>query len=32
MLTFERSKLLQPETFRVWGEDEIEFRGKIHAV
>ena len=32
MLSFERSKLLQPEMIRVWGEDEIEFRGKIHKV
>ena len=32
MLSFERSKLLQPEMIRVWGEDEIEFRGKIHSV
>jgi predicted phosphodiesterase len=32
MLSFERSKLLQPEIIRVWGEDEVEFRGKIHAV
>lgn len=32
MLSFERSKLLQPEMVRVWGEDEVEFRGKIHKV
>ena len=32
MLTFERNRLLQPEIIRVWGEDEVEFRGKIHAV
>jgi hypothetical protein len=32
MLSFERSRLLQPEMVRVWGEDEIEFRGKIHKV
>lgn len=32
MLSFERSKLLQPEMIRVWGEDEVEFRGKIHSV
>jgi len=32
MLSFERSKLLQPEMIRVWGEDEVEFRGKIHKV
>jgi hypothetical protein len=32
MLSFERSKLLQPEMIRVWGEDEVEFRGKIHQV
>lgn len=32
MLSFERSKLLQPEMVRVWGEDEVEFRGKIHSV
>jgi hypothetical protein len=32
MLSFERSKLLQPEMIRVWGEDEVEFRGKIHRV
>jgi hypothetical protein len=32
MLSFERSKLLQPEMVRVWGEDEVEFRGKIHQV
>jgi hypothetical protein len=32
MLTFERKKLLQPEMFRVWGEDEVEFRGKIIGV
>lgn len=32
MLSFERSKLLQPEMIKVWGEDEVEFRGKIHRV
>ena len=32
MLSFERSRLLQPEMVRVWGEDEVEFRGKIHSV
>ena len=32
MLSFDRSKLLQPEMVRVWAKDEIEFRGKIHAV
>ena len=32
LLSFERSKLLQPELVRVWGEDEVEFRGKIHSV
>ena len=32
MLSFDRSKLLQPEMIRVWGEDEVEFRGKIHSV
>ena len=32
MLSFERSRLLQPEMIRVWGEDEVEFRGKIHSV
>jgi hypothetical protein len=32
MLSFERSKMLQPEMVRVWGENEIEFRGKIHQV
>ena len=32
MLSFERSRLLQPEMIRVWGEDEVEFRGKIHKV
>jgi len=32
LLSFERSKLLQPEMIRAWGEDEVEFRGKIHAV
>jgi hypothetical protein len=32
MLSFERSRLLQPEMIRVWGEDEVEFRGKIHGV
>jgi hypothetical protein len=32
MLSFERSRLLQPEMIRVWGENEVEFRGKIHAV
>lgn len=32
MLSFERSRLLQPEMVRVWGEDEVEFRGKIHKV
>lgn len=32
MLSFERSRLLQPEMVRVWGEDEVEFRGKIHQV
>lgn len=32
MLSFERSRLLQPEMIRVWGEDEVEFRGKIHRV
>jgi hypothetical protein len=24
--------LLMPEIVRVWGEDEVEFRGKIHRV
>lgn len=32
MLSFERSRLLQPEMVRVWGESEVEFRGKIHSV
>jgi hypothetical protein len=32
MLSFERSKLLQPEIIRVCGEDEIDFRGKIICV
>ena len=32
MLTFDRNKLLMPEMIRVWGEDEVEFRGKIHSV
>lgn len=32
MLTFDRKKLLQPEMIRVWGEDEVEFRGEIRAV
>jgi len=32
MLSFERNKLLQPETFRVFGEDEVEFRGRIYGV
>lgn len=32
MLTFDRSKLLQPEMIRVWGEDEVEFRGEIRKV
>jgi hypothetical protein len=32
MLSFERSRLLQPEMVRVWGEDEVEWRGKIHSV
>lgn len=32
MLTFDRSKLLQPEIIRVHGEDEVDFRGKIHRV
>ena len=32
MLSFDRSKMLQPEMIRVWGEDEVEFRGKIHSV
>jgi len=32
LLSFERKRLLMPEIVRVWGEDEVEFRGKIHAV
>jgi hypothetical protein len=32
MLSFERSKLLQPEIIRVCGEDKIDFRGKIICV
>ena len=32
MMTFERGQLLQPEIIRVWDEDEVEFRGKIHSV
>ena len=32
MLSFDRSKMLQPEIIRVCGEDEVDFRGKIHRV
>jgi len=32
MLSFEEGKLLQPETFRVFDEDRMEFRGKIYSV
>lgn len=32
MLSFEEGKLLQPEMIRVWDEDRVEFRGKIHSV
>ena len=32
MLSFDRSKMLQPEIIRVCGEDEVDFRGKIHQV
>ena len=32
MLSFEQSKLLQPEMVRVWDEDTVEFRGKLHKV
>jgi hypothetical protein len=32
LLSFERSKLLQPEIIRVVGEDEVDFRGAIHRV
>ena len=32
MLSFERKKLLQPELFKVFGDDEMEFRGKIYGV
>jgi hypothetical protein len=32
MLSFEEGKLLQPEMIRVWDEDRVEWRGKIHRV
>ena len=32
MLSFEEGKLLQPEMVRVWDEDRVEWRGKIHRV
>jgi hypothetical protein len=32
VLSFERSKMLQPEIVRVVGEDEVDFRGAIHRV
>jgi hypothetical protein len=32
MLSFEEGKLLQPEMIRVWDEERIEFRGKLHKV
>ena len=32
MLSFDRSKMLQPEIIRVCGEDEVDFRGKIRRV
>ena len=32
MLSFERSRLLQPEMIRVFDEDTVEFRGKLHSV
>ena len=32
LLSFERSKLLQPEIIRVVADGEIDFRGKIHRV
>ena len=32
LLSFDRGRLLQPELVQVCGEDEVEFRGKIHRV
>ena len=32
MLSFDHSKMLQPEIIRVCGEDAVDFRGKIHKV
>ena len=32
MLSFHKGRLLQPEMIRVWDEQSVEFRGKIHAV
>jgi len=32
MLSFDHSKMLQPELIRVCGENKVDFRGKIHCV
>ena len=32
LLSFDRARLLAPELIQVCGEDEVEFRGKIHSV
>lgn len=32
MLSFDQSKLLQPELIRVCGENQVDFRGKVHKV
>lgn len=32
MLSFHNGKMLQPEMIRVWDNDSVEFRGKIHNV
>jgi hypothetical protein len=32
MLSWEKSRLLQPEMIMVIGEDEVDFRGKIHKI
>ena len=32
MLSFDNSKMLQPEIIRVCGEDAVDFRGKVHKV
>lgn len=32
LLSFDRGRLLQPELVQVCGDNEVEFRGKIHSV